>query len=313
MRLPTLLELFGNRGTIIGSPDLRPERGPSTDVGVVWAPAQRARRTVDRDPRRGERVRRRARATRSRSSSSVGFVARAMNVGDAQTYGAELVASARFARTLSLTANYTRLVTAAAHRRCRASTDKPLPREPGARALRARRCRRARSRSPRVACGSTRSWQSATLPRSGEPPDACRRACSSAPARASRSRRGVARVARGREPRRRARRAAAARSAAAPGSHPDADGARRRRRVSAARTQLLSVPRLESLMMTDDRSCSLLLLVAACGDNNKPRRAMVDGDDRRRGATARRARSSCRGDFTPGEPGVDVEARPRRR
>src|SRR6185503_3675696 len=38
VRLPTLLELFGDRGFVLGSPDLAPERGPAIDAGVVWAP-----------------------------------------------------------------------------------------------------------------------------------------------------------------------------------------------------------------------------------------------------------------------------------
>ncbi|MGE5180838.1 MAG: TonB-dependent receptor plug domain-containing protein [Acidobacteriota bacterium] len=40
VRLPTLIELFGDRGYVVGSPALRPERGPSGEVGAVWAPAR---------------------------------------------------------------------------------------------------------------------------------------------------------------------------------------------------------------------------------------------------------------------------------
>src|SRR5207247_2634121 len=40
VRLPTLIELFGDRGTIVGTPALLPERGPSADAGVVYAPAR---------------------------------------------------------------------------------------------------------------------------------------------------------------------------------------------------------------------------------------------------------------------------------
>src|SRR6185295_1529758 len=61
---------------------------------------------------------------------SGGFVTRATNIGDTRAYGAELVASARYARMVSVTASYTRLVTE--------QTDgdpsvngKPVPREPG--------------------------------------------------------------------------------------------------------------------------------------------------------------------------------------
>lgn len=127
VRLPTLVELFGNRGAIIGSPDLRPERGPSTDVGVVWAPAK-GLGGVDRIL-----VEASAFGTRSRDTiafvSSVGYVARAMNVAASQTYGAELVASARVARALAVTANYTRLVTEQLSEEVSFS-NKALPRQP---------------------------------------------------------------------------------------------------------------------------------------------------------------------------------------
>ena len=109
VRLPTLLELFGDRGYILGAPDLKAERGPSADFGGVWAPAGR-RGPVDRILVEAD-----AFATRARDTialvTSAGFVARAQNIGQTQTYGAELVMSARLWRTLSLTASYTRLVT----------------------------------------------------------------------------------------------------------------------------------------------------------------------------------------------------------
>ncbi len=37
-RLPTLLERFGDRGTVQGNPQLRPERGVQRDLGLVWRP-----------------------------------------------------------------------------------------------------------------------------------------------------------------------------------------------------------------------------------------------------------------------------------
>lgn len=113
VRLPTLLELFGNRGTILGSPELSPERGPSADLGVVWAPA----RPISSDVGDLDRilVQGAAFATRPRDTialiSTAGFVARAENIGATQSYGAELMLAARFARTVSLTASYTRLAT----------------------------------------------------------------------------------------------------------------------------------------------------------------------------------------------------------
>lgn len=140
VRLPTLLELFGNRGLVLGAPDLLPERGPSADVGFVWAPGKALGR-LDRVFVEGALF-----ATRSHDTialvSSAGFIARAENVGDTSSHGAELVASGRLARMLALTASYTRLVTD------QRTVDpsffgKALPRSPGhrlyARALAERR------------------------------------------------------------------------------------------------------------------------------------------------------------------------------
>gem|GEM_PF-567399 len=127
-RLPTLVELFGDRGYILGSPELRIERGPSADLGVVWAPAG-ALGDVDRILVEADGFAHRAHDTIALITSA-GFVARATNLGDTQGYGAELVASARYARMLSVTASYTRLVTA--QRTLDPNLDgKPLPRAPG--------------------------------------------------------------------------------------------------------------------------------------------------------------------------------------
>ncbi|HWO21421.1 MAG TPA: TonB-dependent receptor [Kofleriaceae bacterium] len=132
VRLPTLLELFGDRGTIHGSPGLLPERGTSADTGLVWAPA-RARRTAA-----GELdqilVEAAAFATRAADTialiSTAGFAARAENIGGTQTYGGELVLAARLWRTLAVTASYTRLVTE--QRALDANfAGKALPRTPG--------------------------------------------------------------------------------------------------------------------------------------------------------------------------------------
>jgi vitamin B12 transporter len=127
-RLPTLIELFGDRGTIIGSPELLPERGPSAEAGAVWAPAT-ALGLADRIMVEADGF-----ATRSHDTIALvptaGFAVRAMNIADALTYGAEVVATARLARAVTLTANYTRLVTA----QLVADPDfsnKALPRDPG--------------------------------------------------------------------------------------------------------------------------------------------------------------------------------------
>jgi iron complex outermembrane receptor protein len=109
VRQPTLLELFGDRGTILGSPALRSERGSSMDLGLAWAPA-RLGGNVDR-----VLVQAAAFGTRSRDTialiSSAGYVARAENIGATQSYGGELVAAARLEHVLTLTASYTRLIT----------------------------------------------------------------------------------------------------------------------------------------------------------------------------------------------------------
>src|SRR5213079_1435864 len=101
--------LFGDRGTIVGAPGLRPERGPSADAGVVWSPAGSPDRRADHVDR--VFVEAAAFATRARDTialvSSAGFVARAENIGATQSYGGELVASARFVRAVSVTASYT--------------------------------------------------------------------------------------------------------------------------------------------------------------------------------------------------------------
>lgn len=158
VRLPTLVELFGNRGTVVGSPELRPERGPSTDIGVVWAPAK-ALGAVDRIL-----VEASAFGTRSRDTiafvSSVGYVARAMNVAASQTYGGEVAASARFARTVSVTANYTRLVTQQLSEEV-SFANKALPRQP-AHAVYARVDAMRRVLGRRTAAWVDGSWQSTT-------------------------------------------------------------------------------------------------------------------------------------------------------
>ncbi len=45
-RVPTLIERFGNRGSVIGNPDLLPERGTNRDVGVVVGGGANGRRLM---------------------------------------------------------------------------------------------------------------------------------------------------------------------------------------------------------------------------------------------------------------------------
>jgi iron complex outermembrane receptor protein len=109
-RLPTLVELFGDRGFLLGTPTLRPEQGPSADAGVVWAPARglgiadRVLVSVD------------GFATQPRDTiafiTTGGYVARAANIGNTETEGGELAASARLWRLVDVAFNYTRLATA---------------------------------------------------------------------------------------------------------------------------------------------------------------------------------------------------------
>jgi vitamin B12 transporter len=158
VRLPTLVELFGNRGTILGSPELFPERGLSTDAGVVWAPST-AKGQVDRIL-----VEATVFGTRSRDTiafvPSVGYVVRALNVANAQTYGGEITATARLAKRVAITANYTRLVT-------QQLTDdvnfanKSLPRQPG-HALYARLDAQQSIVDRRAQLWLDASWQSTT-------------------------------------------------------------------------------------------------------------------------------------------------------
>jgi iron complex outermembrane receptor protein len=104
-RLPTAVELFGDRGFIIGSPGLRAETGLSADAGVVWAPA-RAVRNVDRIVIEAAAFASLPRDAITLVSSAAG-VARAHNTGDARVVGIELAGAARVDRALTVVANYT--------------------------------------------------------------------------------------------------------------------------------------------------------------------------------------------------------------
>ena len=126
-RTPTLLELYGDRGFYVGSPDLRAERGPSLDAGVVLAPDRRLG-AVDRIL-----VETAAFASWPRDTIAVvttgGLVARPLNVGDSRIAGVEASASARLGRTVTLAGNYTFLATE--QQSATPSYDqKPLPQRP---------------------------------------------------------------------------------------------------------------------------------------------------------------------------------------
>jgi outer membrane cobalamin receptor len=120
VRLPTLIEMFGDRGDLLGNGALRPETGPSTDAGIVFAPEHAVLLPNGGLPEIAiDRVFVEAAGFATRPSNTIVLVPtagttvyRAVNVGDALTYGSELVGSLRVARTVSLTVNYTHLVTA---------------------------------------------------------------------------------------------------------------------------------------------------------------------------------------------------------
>lgn len=104
-RVPTALELFGDRGFFVGRPDLRTETGWAGDLGVVYAPAQ-AWRAIDR-----VFVEAAGFAARPVDVIAVvstgGLVARPVNLPGADLRGVELSAGVRLARAVSLVGNYT--------------------------------------------------------------------------------------------------------------------------------------------------------------------------------------------------------------
>lgn len=104
-RAPTLVEIYGDRGYVVGNPGLEAETGQSVDLGVVYAPA-RGFGAVDR-------VYVEAVGFGSRSHDTIvmvptaGLATAAINLGDAVIYGGELGASARLGRTATVSGNYT--------------------------------------------------------------------------------------------------------------------------------------------------------------------------------------------------------------
>ena len=105
LRAPTALELFGDRGFVVGNPDLESETGESVDLGLVFAPTP-ASGPVDRVYLEAVGF-----ASRSRDTivlvPTAALVAAAQNLGGAWIWGGELVASARAARAVTVTGNYT--------------------------------------------------------------------------------------------------------------------------------------------------------------------------------------------------------------
>jgi len=108
-RPPTLFELFGDRGYVVGNPSLRPEKGMAADLGVVAASAA--------GPAFLDRLFLETAAFASRADDVIVFTANAggftgaANLEAATIVGAEVAASARFMRALTLTGNYTSMWT----------------------------------------------------------------------------------------------------------------------------------------------------------------------------------------------------------
>lgn len=114
-RPPTVLELFGDRGYVVGDPALPAETGLSADLGLVLAPA----RAFDLRGLRGlaaDRLYLEAAAFTRRSRHTIGFVTTAgvsgaRDLGDATAHGIETGASARLAGVVTLSGNHTWLTT----------------------------------------------------------------------------------------------------------------------------------------------------------------------------------------------------------
>ncbi len=112
-RAPTLVELFGDHGFVIGNPALTPESGTTGDVGVVLAPHA----AVGGGTPPVDRLYLECAIFASRANDLIalvptsGRVAIAKNLGDARIGGVELAASLRAWRTVTLTGNYTFLDT----------------------------------------------------------------------------------------------------------------------------------------------------------------------------------------------------------
>jgi iron complex outermembrane receptor protein len=125
-RLPTVVELYGDRGFVVGSPGLRPETGPSADLGIVIAPTA-AWQGVDRIL--VEAAGFYAAPDDAIAYVSAGLVARPLNLGPARVRGAELSVTGRAGGAVTLTGNYT-LVDAVQRSTQASANGKQLPGRP---------------------------------------------------------------------------------------------------------------------------------------------------------------------------------------
>jgi vitamin B12 transporter len=104
-RSPTLIELYGSHGGVVGNPELASETGLSADLGVVFAPGG-AHGAFDR-------IFVESAAFASHPTNLIAWTVNsgrqlvAQNVGNAILAGAELTLGLRIARALSLSGSYT--------------------------------------------------------------------------------------------------------------------------------------------------------------------------------------------------------------
>jgi len=107
LRTPTLIEAFGDRGFLLGNPELEAEVGVTGDAGLVWAPA------TGIGPM--DRLYVEAAAFASGADKPIVFVTRnglvgqAINVEGATLLGSEVVGSVRLGKAVTLTSNYSLL------------------------------------------------------------------------------------------------------------------------------------------------------------------------------------------------------------
>lgn len=147
VRLPTAIELFGDRGFLVGSPSLRAETGPSFEAGVVWAPARRGPL---------EQVLFELSAFYNRADDAIvlvntGYAARPQNLGGAENFGLEVAARMHLAELLAVSGAYT-LQRSAQRDPERSFDGKDLPRHP-------RHTLSARAElSGQVAARAARAW-----------------------------------------------------------------------------------------------------------------------------------------------------------
>ncbi len=105
-RLPSFYEMFGNSGTVTGSPGLEPERGTNRDIGIVCSGArlwkiERPRfETVYLDNEMEDLI---------LFFQNSQYTVKPRNIGSATIHGFEFSASGIVANALRLSLNYTRL------------------------------------------------------------------------------------------------------------------------------------------------------------------------------------------------------------